>query len=573
MSERAPSEAPKPRPPRSEEDREQDRLIARLQKNLGMGGRRVQAPEQTPAETKSTWEGPMSKVFGSQDGTQPALSEDAESQLDRELAAVEAIPVPETPFADVAPIELPAVSEAAVAQVVPGPEEPDAVAALEAAFNAPDAVVPEAAKTERAPRPPRAQQSHHDFHAERPATAVYRVGKSYKYAAGTEKGGKFATKEDYEKQNGSFANNSELPPDSATKHYDEVMGLSKEEAAPATPERADYEKMDTDQLAFAAAKADLLGDKFVLDQIKDVYATPFEAAYTDPDNPTLSLEDYEAAIAQFDKLVAAATDYERAKDPAHYELVDAAVERANKEPSLGEKLKGWWNKNGQPVLDKFRPSYWSERWENAIKPKIGEVVTSALNIGVDLENDSPEVIEKKQKRNRVIFMAGGAAVAIAAIAAPAFGIGFAMGGGGHHAAEALGGGGSAGHPGASVGNTLSAHDQAVAEALSPQHQASGPISEQLDQHRQMAEAANAANAAPAAPEFSVNDPGFTVSSGEGGYKLFHDLNLPDSVWDTNKTTLLQRFPDNFYSMGNGAVGINDRPLSDAAKEFINTLRS
>lgn len=499
---------------------------------------------QPPKESHWGEGAPLSIVFGDQ--TEPVRMIDkrneeskkwsldkngkgAQENLDADspaVNAIEALPVSESPFAN-----------------------------EEVAYAAP-AAEKEIPKTSEAEPPhKRPQQSHNDFHTERPAPAIQRVNAtSYQHATGTSNAGKFATATEYEIQNGSFEHNSAQKPDSAQKHYDEVTSLNNNEAAPATPERADYEKMDIDQLAFAAAKANLLGDTFAVDQIKDVYATPFQEAYTDPENPTLSLEDYEAAITRFDTLVKAATEYERAKDPEHYELVDAAVERANKEPSVGDKLKKWWGKNSESILMKFKPTYWAERWTNAVQPKIGEMVTSALNIGVNLEEDTPEVIEKKRKRNRVVFMAGGAALAVAAIAAPAFGIGFSAGGGGQHAAEALGqGGGGTGHVGSSVGEGLSSHDQAVVDALRPH------------------EVAN--NVAPPAPEFNVNDPGFTVSSGEGGYALFHNLNLPDSVWDTNQATLLQRFPDNFYPMGNGAVGINNRPLSDAAKEFINTLRA
>lgn len=633
MSERAPAEAPKPRPPKSQEDRDQDRLLDRLESKLGLG--RYGGNDQAAAPQGSHWgEGtPLSEVFGGTDAAVVAdsptpaekqsatpsevkitdkrneaskqwsfdmknqSSEEEQAKLDAVLNEVESTPVPETPFVEEEPITAPAVTVAAVEAPVPTAEakatpakvektdsEAAKIAELEAAFNAPAAKKETSSEVETHPHKKRAQQSHHDFHTERPAPAIQRVNNtSFQHAAGTPNAGKFATAAEYEIQNGSFEHNSEQRPNAAQEHYDKLSHINEGEVE--ISERPDYANMNTDELVFAAAKAELIGDKAVVDQAHEV----FEEEYSRPGS-TMTFEDYESAVQQFDRLVEIAVEYEKAKDPEHYELVDAAVERANRGPSVGERVKAFWKKGAEKLKMAFRPEYWGERF-TAAATKVGEASTWALNLGVK-ETDSDEEKDKKRNRNRVFLIAGGLAVTAGAIAA-SYGIGFAVGSGSHGAAaEAAGnlpqgGGGSGAHHGASVG-----------EALSQQNTDTSFASEQQDQHRQMAEIANA-NTAPATPtannhgeytltpvdqlpdvgppasgaEFSINDPGFTIHDGEGGYELFNNLNIPDSVWDANKATLLQRFPNDFYPMGNGAVGVEGGQLSADARTFINTLRS
>jgi hypothetical protein len=501
-------------------------------------------PEPQPAE-KSVFNFVDKRNAESQAWSTDMKSEEAQAKLDRELAAVEEIPVEEVP-------ETPVGAEAAAE-----------TAALEAAFAAPASA--EAPEAPEAVAPKRGELSHHDYHVQRPADgSIYRTSKTIQRASGgSEPAGRLknddSVVDEYDRQNGVD------DPSRAQKHYDEVMGTN--EAAPETPERPSYETMDIYQLALASAKAEMVGDKFVTDDIRNVYTTAMEEAYTKPGS-TISYEEHEEALARFDRLADAAIEHEKARDPEHHALVDAAVERANKEPSIGDKLKGLWKKGVESTKKLFRPEFWGERFTAATN-KLHEASTWALNLGVN-ETDSDEEADKKRKRNRVLFIAGGAALAVAAVAGASYGIGFAVGSSGeHHAAtEALTNGGTGGGHGAAAGDVLSAHDQAVADALTPKH--GTDALNNLSPPNAVDSQGTAAHSA--AEAFSIHDPGFNVTHGEGGFQLFNKLHIDLSKWDANKATLLNKFPDNFYSMDGGQVGIEDVPLSDAAKEFINTLR-
>jgi hypothetical protein len=225
-----------------------------------------------------------------------------------------------------------------------------------------------------------------------------------------------------------------------------------------------------------------------------------------------------------------------------------------KEPSLGDKLKNLWSKGKESVKKLFRPEYWGERF-TAASNNLQEASTWALNLGVK-ETDSDEEADKKRNRNRVLFIAGGAALAVAAVAGASYGIGFAVGSGGeHHAAtEALNNG--RGHS-AAAGNVLSAHDQAIADALTPKHgtdllQPSPDV------------VAPAPEAIPA---------GFNISSGEGGEQLFNSLNINPQNWYANQESFLRNFPNDFYRMPGGGVGIAHQGLlSPEARNAIEALK-
>jgi hypothetical protein len=543
MSEKAP-EGPKPGPGLHKVE-SQDETIARLEAELAKPAVVAEQPSAEPAFTFVDKRNAASQAWSKE-----MKDEDAQAKLDAQLNAVEATNVAETPFVEeVVSVPAPAVTEAAVA-----PATTAEVTTVEAS---------DVPTVEEVATPTRGKLTHHDYHTQRPADgSVYRTNKNFQRAAGgTEPVGIAKNgREEYDKQIGVN------DPNRANKHYDEVNGLN--EAQPATPERPSYETMDTDQLIFAYAKAEMIGDKHVTDDIRNVYTTAMEEAYTKPGSP-ITYEEHQEALDRFDRLTDAAIEYEKAKDPEHSALVDAAVERANKEPSIGDKLKKWWGKNKESIKNVFKPTYWAERWTNAIAPKIGETASKILNLGINEETDSDEEKDRKRKRNRVIFIAGGASVAVAAIAT-SYGVGFAVGSGGHHAAEAANAGIGSGHGGAG-GNTLSAHDQAVANALTP-HRAPA-ISEQLDQHRQMADIAQNAANAPAIEAPNVNDPGFNISNGEGGLELFSSLNIDPSKWAAHANDLVTKFPQDFYNMPGGGVGISHQgQLSLEARNAIEALR-
>ena len=73
---------------------------------------------------------------------------------------------------------------------------------------------------------------------------------------------------------------------------------------------------------------------------------------------------------------------------------------------------------------------------------------------------------------------------------------------------------------------------------------------------------------PPAPEASY-DPDFYVGSGEGGIEMFQSLGLTEGNWYEGQQELLQHFPNDFYSMGDGNVGISHPgQLSLEAQQFI-----
>ena len=75
--------------------------------------------------------------------------------------------------------------------------------------------------------------------------------------------------------------------------------------------------------------------------------------------------------------------------------------------------------------------------------------------------------------------------------------------------------------------------------------------------------------APATPVEIMPDPHFFVGDGEGGIQLFESLGLDESNWYQVHQELLQNFPNDFYSMGEGQVGLaHSGQLSIEAQEFI-----
>lgn len=70
----------------------------------------------------------------------------------------------------------------------------------------------------------------------------------------------------------------------------------------------------------------------------------------------------------------------------------------------------------------------------------------------------------------------------------------------------------------------------------------------------------------AAPVYDLN---FFVEPGEGGIHLFQDMGLTEANWYTVHQELLQNFPNDFYPMPGGQVGlVHSGQLSIEAQEFI-----
>lgn len=199
-----------------------------------------------------------------------------------------------------------------------------------------------------------------------------------------------------------------------------------------------------------------------------------------------------------------------------------ADENASEKVTTKEKLKAWWGSR-KSMRQLFDPSYWSGRWTT--DPLVNKNVADTMT-------DEQKQAERQKARRRTFLGRGAAVVALAAVAGGLF----------------LGLKGDSG-PERAPANVEVAADDAAAEQT-PDEQ---PASEQAP-----------------APEA---DPAFTVPAGGGGEALFRGLGLEPSAWYNNEQTLLEQFPDDFYQMNDGHVGIA-RPgqLPPRVQDFINTLR-
>jgi len=552
MPEREPGSAPKPRPPADHWDGPMKDVFARQ-------------PEAVAPEVAEITAVPV-------EAPQPELAAavvDVEAETPPATEPVLTVEAPVTTLVVETPVvEAPAVTAATLGEF-------GGIEDLEAQFAAPSAekeVVEQ--ETSESPEaiipttPKRSETSHHEYHSQRPAVGIYRSGTSFKRTAGTPQGGKFASKAEYEEQIG--AND----PTRATKHYDEVTGLNETQAE--ISERPSYETMKVDQLVSEYAKADVLGDKFVTDEIFKIYETKFMEEVTRP-GTTMTEEDYNAALEQFSTLTAIAVEqenlaakYEKAKDSKVINFYESSVEEDAKEPSVGDKLKGFWKKGVESAKKLFRPGVLTEMWVVADQ-KLKDGAAWALNYGVDPEADDADEVERKRKRNRRYLTAGAAAVTVAALGV-SFGMGFAAGSGGDHeaAAEALG---PNGFTGGQMGgeDVLSAQDQSIADALTP-NQASdflqNPSAESVPDAP-----VPTLEEIPPVPEPAPIPEGYNISSGEGGEQLFNTLNIDTQKWYSNQESFLANFPNDFYRMPGGGVGISHQGmLSEPARNAIEALR-
>ena len=401
----------------------------------------------------------------------------------------------------------------------------------------------------------RGEQSHHDYHAERPSGPIDR--------------------------------------DSSSKPY---------EAQPSTPERPAYETMDTDQLIFAYAKAEIAGDTQVSDEIRNVYTTAMEEAYTKPGSP-ISYEEHMASLSRFDQLADAAIAYEKIKNgidvnveaepkteqleeveiteadrtaflngemvfpqakfvdnegsvsfdvllddgtvkrikaeeltfEAEENASDSTSEEASTETeavegkeklSFSERVKATWEKGKRGIKNAFSGAYWGTKWT-----MIGDRI---VNRGT--EGMTEEEADKKREKNRRDNMLGLAAVGLVlGTAAVTAGITHLIDSANSVDPSTLPHGGHdyAGH--------VAGHAHHVAEAAAP------------------------------APTPEAPDPRLDVHPGEGGYELFGDVGLDTSKWNQHAQELLNRWPQNFYVRDEGGIGLYDKPLPIDAQTFIKGL--
>jgi hypothetical protein len=236
-------------------------------------------------------------------------------------------------------------------------------------------------------------------------------------------------------------------------------------------------------------------------------------------------------------------------------VLPAAIE---KEP-LGDRLKKWWGKAKEIVEEKLTFEYLGAMWTN--------LQNETINRGVD-PFESFDEQERKRKRNRTVIILGGAGLLVAS---------YILNNHDQIAHTLFSGGDVAGAlptPGASGGNGLSPHDQSVAEALSGRNHTADALQQVPSSNRIDAQEAAAAAPPPAVEAPSAADmAAFNVGNGEGGLELFNNLNIDPAKWAGNANDLLAKFPQDFYQMASGGVGIAHQGLlSPEARNAIEALR-
>jgi len=224
-----------------------------------------------------------------------------------------------------------------------------------------------------------------------------------------------------------------------------------------------------------------------------------------------------------------------------YEADLMSVEEREEKDSPTERIKAFWKKSKGFIVEKFTLGYMSAKWT---------IEDTVINRGID-HTTSFEDAEKIKRRRRTALLAGAAAVIVAGIVLK-----------NQDAVAHLFNGGSgldAGVPNpthtAVATEGLSAHDQAIADAM---HSGSSGVE------------TGAVDPSTVAPNIAP-DAAFNVTPNEGGYQLFNRLGIPTAVWDTNASSLLQRFPQNFYSMDGGGVGLRNVPIGDTLQTVLNGL--
>lgn len=216
------------------------------------------------------------------------------------------------------------------------------------------------------------------------------------------------------------------------------------------------------------------------------------------------------------------------------------AEASEEKLSRVERAKKWFKDRGESLRKYGGTAYWAAKWEMAKvdgKDKI-------LNRGVT-EAMSDNEKERIRRRNRIAVIAGASALAVGAAVA----LGVAIG-------EMAGGQDAAMGAGDLVNSTPD-----VAATIEPTSLPSAEVSPDI----------NTDVLWPS--ETEINEAAFDIPKGQGGEALFENAGLEPAEWYQHENTLLEKFPDDFYRMPDGHVGIA-RPgmLSEGAQTFISSLR-
>jgi len=317
------------------------------------------------------------------------------------------------------------------------------------------------------------------------------------------------------------------------------------DAAEEQPEEPAYEVVETDP----TLPTNIPGNEFVMlgsPDVEDAAHVPVEATPSEetPADSNGEGESDVATIAEGKELVVVENEVVDEADLAkgkEVTIFDGEVT----EPSRVERVKSWFKRERKSYQEYGGMAYWGERWNRAAKG----LRDHTLDYGVT-EETSNEDREQKRKRNRVVILAGVAALGVVAATAISLGI----------------------HDGSGVEATTSGAglDQVPSVAEVPAVDTT-PLSPVEVLPLEVGDGALGAESIPHLPELPVES--FNISAGQGGEALFTNLGIDPSKWYANENTLLSQFPTEFYRLSDGHVGIaNSGMLSQGAQDYIATLK-
>lgn len=229
----------------------------------------------------------------------------------------------------------------------------------------------------------------------------------------------------------------------------------------------------------------------------------------------------------------------KAKEEA--ERAERQAEEAKAEAESREKAKKWYQKAGR---DMFTPTYWAAKWTtNLTKLRESGEITSTMTI------EEKEKILSRKRRNKILAVAAGAAAA---------GLGaFLL------------------YKGLDGSSTSEVGAVDLGDLNVPDGSVESPATNELnmsDLYDNTVEVPEKPEASEAAIEFQP-DVGYDVPKGSGGESLFSRLGIDGREWYDIQFDLLDKFPDSFYRMDDGNVGISQPGmLPQEVQEYINSLR-
>lgn len=239
-----------------------------------------------------------------------------------------------------------------------------------------------------------------------------------------------------------------------------------------------------------------------------------------------------------------------------------AAAAAEKDQKFTERVKNWFQKEGKKLQEFGGAAYMGSLFEagaRGVKTGVNRMLEWRVK-----EDMTPEEKDKIRKQNRYGAIAFGAATAALAI--------------GLLAANGMSNDGGPGAEDLPTPTPTETVDPNLQDILNPGGAAGGeadttgafgPGMTIPDWDGQV----GGSELPDAAPEVIVPNEAFNIPDGGGGEQLFNGLGIDTAKWYANEDSLLANFPNDFYRMDGGHVGIA-RPgyLSQGAQDAINALK-